>query len=122
INTDSYRKLVPELSTAAIYQDYKIKNQIQELANEIQEFNKFELYDEDDGYGFWLTDELWFGVDYNLWGNNTLLVVMTQNKTLLLNSHEVPQNNKKEDEDWCYISIQGNREQIIKQIRKLLGN
>ena len=90
---------------------------------ELNKFEKFELYDEEDGFGFCIND-LWFGVDYNLWRNDTLLVLESSNEEYLktINNKKpqlIPKDDKNE-KDWFYIPLKGNKEEMIELIKKLL--
>lgn len=110
INTGQYRNLHGIVSTRGFTKEYEIFNRIKKIAIGL----KMKVdYDENDGYGFWLNDELWLGVDYSLWNNDTILVLESTSKQLLKNAIQ-------KDEEYWFEKMNGSDEEIIKHCERLL--
>lgn len=107
INTGNYRSLNKEISTTAFTKEHKLYEDIDNIINRLEEelSIKIEIYWEEDGYGFYINDNLWFGVNYELWNNTTTLVLMSNTK--IDNIHE------KNIDNWDHKEINGNIDEII---------
>lgn len=103
INTGSYRSLQHTVSTTAYTKELKVFKIIDILA---QDFNEIEIYQEEDGYGFFINEEktMWFGVDYDLWSLDTVFVLESEKKVKGFEAH--PENG------WYYKVIRGSEEEI----------
>lgn len=110
INIGQYRKLHCVISTRGFTKEYEIFKRIKNIAIELG-LDIEELYDDVDGYGFWLGD-IWFGVDYSLWNNDTLLVLESEKKELL-------NEPEKKDEEYWFEKINGSNEKIIDMLKRL---
>lgn len=109
INTGNYRSLQKTVSTKGFTKELDIYMKIESFAKSF----KAEVYDEEDGYGFWLDEELWFGVDYNLWDYHTVLVLESSNQTLL--SKAIKHDS---EDDWYYEPVYGSEEEIRDMLSK----
>lgn len=74
INLGTFRSLSKEISTTAFTKEHKIYSLIESIAEELK-VEKSEIYNEEDGYGFFISDDIWFGLEYELWNSNTTLIL-----------------------------------------------
>lgn len=109
INIGNYRSLSNAVSTVAFTKERKIYASIDKIAKELN-IKKNNMYNGDDGYGFFLDNDgdLWFGVDYDLWQNDTVLVIIS-------NTERKGFDNYK---GIYYKKIFGDNEKIVKELKK----
>lgn len=115
INTGSYRRLNKEISTTAFTKEMKIFKEIEDILKLLNKATsrKFKIYHEEDGYGFFLDNNVFFGIDYELWSNNITLVLMSEVKYKDI-------TNEKE-ESWYYKNIGGSVEEIVKKLKEYVN-
>ena len=102
INTGSYKSLHCEISTRAFTKELEIYALIKRIAK-VLNINEKEIKDDGEGYGFWINDK-WFGVIYDLWAEDTVLV--------LYSSREIT-GYTKYDNEYFYKPVYGDEDKII---------
>ena len=86
---------------------------IESIAEELK-VEKSEIYNEEDGYGFFISDDIWFGLEYELWNSNTTLILASTKK---INQKFEPYKII-DNEEWFYLSLYGEQNIIIQEIKK----
>lgn len=109
INTGNYRSLSNAVSTVAFTKERKIYERIDNIAKELN-IKKNNKYNDDDGYGFFLDKDrkLKFGIDYDLWQNDTVLVIISHTKRKGFDKYK----------DIYYKKIFGDDNEIIQELKK----
>ena len=92
---------------------HKIYSLIESIAEELK-VEKSEIYNEEDGYGFFISDDIWFGLEYELWNSNTTLILASTKK---INQKFEPYKII-DNEEWFYLSLYGEQNIIIQEIKK----
>ena len=113
INLGTFRSLSKEISTTAFTKEHKIYSLIESIAEELK-VEKSEIYNEEDGYGFFISDDIWFGLEYELWNSNTTLILASTKK---INQKFEPYKII-DNEEWFYLSLYGEQNIIIQEIKK----
>ena len=112
INTGNYRSLSNAVSTVVLdSQEWKVIGFIDNVAQELN-IKKNDKYDDDDGYGFFLDKDrkLKFGIDYDLWQNDTVLVIISHTKRKGFDKYK----------DTYYKKIFGDDNEIIQELKNYL--
>ena len=113
INLGTFRSLSKEISTTAFTKEHKIYSLIESIAEELK-VEKSEIYNEEDCYGFFISDDIWFGLEYELWNSNTTLILASTKK---INQKFEPYKII-DNEEWFYLSLYGEQNIIIQEIKK----
>jgi len=111
INIGHYRSLQKCISTKSFTKEIEIYDYITQFAKEL----KLDIYEEEDGYGFWVNDDVWFGVDYELWGSDVVLVLESESEDKLLRLTEPI----RKDEKLFFEPIHGEKKEILNLLKEL---
>lgn len=114
INLGSFRSLSKEISTTAFTNEHKMYMIINEIAQKLN-IDKNEIYNEEDGYGFFVTNDIWFGLDYELWNSDTTIVFASTKK---INKNFKPYKTIG-NEQWYYQSLYGEQSNIVQEINNI---
>lgn len=115
INLGNYRILQKIVSTKGFTKDLPIYQKIYDIKEQFSK--KVEIYDEDDGYGFWIIeDKLWFGVSYESWEYDQVLVLEAKDRTIL---ESISKDIKILNEEWYFVNLYGTADDIVHLLKAL---